>query len=363
VTANAIPAAAPAHPRQRPLEVYLERLRRDLERQASHGMDGTDVARYEPWIWREVQRFFAGADDPPGLARSVAHALALREKVLADKARLATCGEHGSRELYTVQAELMLDTAMGTAILREMQAVVDGLVQQGALDLAKQLNGLCHEARGWVARASKSIAESERERAQRLAATLGDRAQERREVSVRACEKRLARALAEQRSRMRREARLRRRAREALAKLPSRTEVLTLVLGLALAVWLLGIHLPGNARGVVPPVTAADLPRAEVFTLVEARPPSLYLTVDGAAWERFSQDKRTLVIENVSAAIAPVGYHGIHVATEHGRPVARWLERGGVRLIDEPEADPAAEGETNVLARFNLRRHPLATSD
>jgi hypothetical protein len=74
-----------------------------------------------------------------------------------------------------------------------------------------------------------------------------------------------------------------------------------------------------------------------------ARPPSLFVTVESAAWSKLPPDDRRSLVDTASSVLMTSDYRGALLRTEDGRPVAQWLARTGVRLLDANERDVAGE--------------------
>ncbi len=69
------------------------------------------------------------------------------------------------------------------------------------------------------------------------------------------------------------------------------------------------------------------------MSAVEARPPSLYVTVETATWAEMNADDRTRLIGEVGKVIEPNGYQGARIQSDTGKPLARWLRTRGAMLI------------------------------
>jgi hypothetical protein len=265
----------------------------------------------------------------------VVHGVALKMKIASDRARLRQVLTVRSHDLYIAQAELMLNAAMGMALMREIQHAIDEEVRCGRMAPAKQWNELKNDLNGAVAATRRMLADSERQWAEALSDTMTDRPRD-ADVALDRYAPLMQQLAVEERERERL-ARARSRAREALAKLPSRTELLVAALAVTTAIWLGFVKLPDHFATGLPALTVEDFPRNDGFLEVVARPPSLYATIDGDIWHGLDQDSRRHLVRTVSSVLLTFGYSGVHLKTEDGRPVAQWLLQNGVTLIEKDE--------------------------
>src|SRR5262245_45159542 len=165
------------HRRGRALDPYIERLRRLQAEYESRGLTGrplelevggTPVA-IEAWILDEGLQALTDEPEEGSRALLLTHTAALALKLAADRVRLKARGQKGGHALYAVQAELMLDSAMGTALLRELQPVIDHEVAAGRLAEAKRWTKLKNEIHAGVSASKTLLDESERKRVETLA--------------------------------------------------------------------------------------------------------------------------------------------------------------------------------------------------
>jgi len=344
-----------AHRRQPALDPYVERLHRHFaESEASSLQDGIDVAGrrvvVEPWIGEAIRdslAFGLGGDAHFAL---LTQAIALRMKIVRDASHLKRELTGPTRELYVVQAELMLDTAMTMALLREIQQAIDDEVRAGQMDRAKQWTQLKHSMHGAATGLKSTLADSERRRADVLTDDLTDQPASAAQTAAPNRYAPMMQKLAAQEAERKRLAQVRRRALKVLDHLPSRTELLVASLAIAVAVWLGFVKLPEHFRAPLPVLAVKDFPRSDGFLEIEARPPSLYVTLDSAAWSTMSREQRTQLVRTASSVLLTNDYTGAWMRTVDGRPVAQWLSGSGVRLLEEdelrkPEAELADQAE------------------
>jgi hypothetical protein len=106
-----------------------------------------------------------------------------------------------------------------------------------------------------------------------------------------------------------------------------------MLLGLALVVWGVFV-LPKLTREALPTLTLQDVaPRAEIRHVV-AKPPSLFVELNGERWRALPRAARMELVEDVGRVAASAGYHGARFRLEDGRTAAQWLEQRGGTLTD-----------------------------
>ncbi len=174
------PASASHSGRLRVLQPYFNRLRQWNERVPGASRDlpatvliGTQRLAVDPWE-RSVISAWSGLKDSPEQTPLPLEVLACVAKTFTDTERLRIGRDQSRDELYRLQAEIMLDSAIGTALLREIRRIVDESVAAGAHREARQWVSLQRRLRQAVSQAILRLAESERERVQTLADTLTD---------------------------------------------------------------------------------------------------------------------------------------------------------------------------------------------
>jgi hypothetical protein len=297
----------------------------------------------------------AGPDDPavdgpPELREIVSHALAVLQKSATDIARLRREEPRAGTEFFAIQAELMLDSALGTALEREMQGAVNSLVAAGAVQDARNLSKLQGRLRSCIRELKLSIAESNRGRDEDLVEHFTDvAARESHELPsfdepVDPPPPATSRRQAD-------------RSAETAAPPPRRRRVHTeILLGLVIAgsaFWLLGRAFPGARGGRVAAVSRNDFPASAPIERVVARPPSAYVVVDAKAWDAFDEGQRRRLVDSMAATLARNGYWGLSVRTPEGQPAAQWLlGRGTILLHRAATLEADAERASEAFDRF-----------
>lgn len=309
---------------------------------------------------------------PEETARLVLEGLAYMAKSLTDIERLGRVAS--SREtIHQGQAELLLDTAIGTALLREVQQSVDGMVARGELEQARQWNSLMHRMRRVASRTTERITESNLTKVGALADTMTE-LQEASPARRRPAPRPAAPPPAP-RIEIEPEAEDRPTLRPAPAPAPTappaigpvleelgvsldewhergsredrprssswaRTPALAAALFLAFVAWVAFVAIPSALEFEPKAVTRPDFPAGGEVAAVTSRFPSLFVDVDAAAWDELAHAQRWARIREASGLAADRGYDGLLIRAGDGRPLAQWLRGRGIALLDE-SADPA----------------------
>lgn len=273
----------------------------------------------------------------------VLQSLALLMKSEADETRLRNGAARTVNDLYTLQAELMLNSALGTALLREILNRIDDLVQKGALQSAKKLSKVQHRLRGLVRELNRSIDESNRGRAEHLASDLTEHVEKpAAPLETEGIPETSAENLDREKTPRRKRDRPARKERAAAGTQPAggnlRTPILLTLVGIALVVWMLSATLPQLASHEQKELSRADFISSAPIVELVARPPSLYVTLDAKTWASYDAAHKRRLVEDMGSVLLTNGYWGLLLRTPDGRPVARWLVNGGSRLVESERA-------------------------
>lgn len=341
MAATVAPASTrPSQTRIKAIEPHLKKLGRLLSQSA----EPLEIRLYESelvldsWEDEQLRLFLArDAEQDKNRALLLVQGVALLLKSAADVDSMMSAADPSEEQLYTLQADLMLDTAIGMALLREMQKAQDDLVREGAVTEAKRLSAFQHKMRRALADIKKMIGESEHERAEQISDDLTDQPREQTASLDGMMLDRAAAEVAEEYERESLRDRAADKARAALAKLPSRTDILMYSFALTLAIWLGAIKLPQLIKMEPAVLTKADFPQAALFLDVTAKPPSVFIEVDGAAWREMDEHRRIALVEMTGEVLESGGYSGALLRTERGRPLAQWMKSGGATLIETTE--------------------------
>lgn len=343
---------------RRALEAYVARLEDAFRGQPLDGgsstvlsIDGVSLP-LEPWIVARMNPPDAAPDDGSGRTELVRQSLALWLKISVDLRNLRDGVQNGSENLYELQAELMLDSAFGSSLFRELQDNVDGLVKQGKLAEARRFSKLQRDLRGVVRDMKHSITESNGTPDGEPVAQPADRKPAPPPPMARVLHET---DLEEPVPRPRRRPRPKGADPTTLkpSRVRSRTKLLLALNGVALLVCAV-LTVPLLKLGRTPrALTLADLPNVAPLIEIQARPPALYATVDGKRWSGFDDKEKRRFVDGIGSVLLTEGYWGLLVKTEDGRLVGNWLARRGTRLIDAtPEVAAIAQTATDVAPQY-----------
>jgi hypothetical protein len=279
-------------------------------------------------------------DDPRSRDRweMLSQWVALQAKCTEDLQRLAVSPEEGRAPTYSFQAELMLDYAIGIALINEMQEIVHGAVGGGSMEQAREFSNLRHRMQRWLQEVRDAIAESERLRAQDLSSVLttldrrtGPAPRELSEPAGAAVDRPV------RRERHREQARKRRARRTPEATL---TRHLVQALIVAVGVGVIVTGLPD--RSGVTPLDPGEFDRIEAVVGCVSRPTSLFLRADRGMWERLGDEGREELLADVAQVASDHRYTGVLLEDADGRPLAQWLSLRGGRVLSAGETQEAS---------------------
>jgi hypothetical protein len=121
-------------------------------------------------------------------------------------------------------------------------------------------------------------------------------------------------------------------------QVPWRTVLLCILAGV-LGVWLSITLWMRSGPAPLADFTLGDF-RHPALREVNARPPSLYVTVDAELWSALAPETRREFLETVTTKVQAAGYTGVHVKDTTGTTVARWLRERGLLLVEAKAAEP-----------------------
>jgi len=323
--------------RAQALNPWIERLRWECEQRETLGdlelhYEG-ETLLFGTWA---VDKVLETTDS----SEPVVQGIALRMKIAVDRARLHRARSSPGQKVYGLQAHMILNTAMGMALIREVQQRIDDEVRQGGMASAKEWSRFKQTLVAAVIEVKKLLADSERTRAEEISDKLSDQPREQRAEPERYA--RMMRQLDTEERERKRLARARKKAREALDHLPSRTELLLAAVVVAVVAWLGFVQLPGQLGFKPHVLIREDFPTTEGFVEVRAMPPSLYLTIDDGFWSGLDREQRRHFVRTTSSVLLARGYSGALIRTAEERPVAQWLVHNGVTLLETDEVRRAS---------------------
>jgi hypothetical protein len=301
--------------------------------------DGLDIdgqkIPLEPWeqVAVEAERRGAGLSGPGDPL--IVEGLAFRVKAACRADRLAClCSNPGGPERFgSLLEELTLDTTVGLAISHDFQESINRLVVAGEMSDAKKLTG-CRNKLGTIITGLKTcIGEEAYTRAEREAKSM---IAPLREVSTSSGPE-LGKVIeASWRKKRAATVRVAERAESAQPK----TKPLALLLLCCVALWTVLI-LPRFVRPELPVLEAEDFGTIQAVTEITARPPSLFAKVHLGRWTKLAPEGRLAVLEQLGKVAGEAGYSGVHVTTNDGTAVGKWLSKTGVRVL--VPAEPATD--------------------
>ena len=350
-----------AHPaRQIALSPYLAQLHGWLEQLVNVHPDhparisvGTNTVTLEGWDHEQLRLYFDTETGLDGVrAELVAHSIAVVLKTTFDVGRLKEDKQRDSESFYALQGELMLDSALGIAVLHETQTMINELVQSGSIIDAKALSLFRHQIIRAINSARQCIADSDYHQAESLATTLGgppvdDAVAEDIVVSTTVEEilvepSEVAETTPEtapEPEPLRRPSRRKKQPRAVTT--PGANFSVTMGLTVCLIATAVCFAITVGAPAITDQPTArilrADLVNPDAFVDLVALPPSVYVTIDTENWNSLDDRDRRQLIDSLGIRAESAGYSGVLLKTLEGRPVARWLETRGYELIDYTE--------------------------
>lgn len=355
--------------RPRVLDPILEHLRK--ARAESPGIPGKDgvVGLYflgqelslDAWTSDTLDRYFR-SDSGKAIEciNLVAQSIALLAKCELDVAMLDRNGNSTTADLYQAQAKLMLNAAMGQSLVSDIQVIINELLRQGGLEEARNLSGFHHRLRSAVAGMRTRVAAEYRSTLDDLAGKL---AEPEDQTTPAVPPERPAPAKRRTPSPVATPPKQPRRAPRPVTPAAPATVVQqrassaqwwsTVLLAAVLVVTLLSLVVirrsvpsPGQHAAGSVNVTLAG-------TVLEVRDrwPSMFVTVDAAAWEEISESGRLDLVRDLARRLGAKRYEGALIATPDGRPVAQWLRADGTSLLDEVSESRTHTTQTETPAR------------
>jgi hypothetical protein len=118
---------------------------------------------------------------------------------------------------------------------------------------------------------------------------------------------------------------------------PTRSRVLPLstVLVISLIVWFFVAPRPTEPE-LLPRLTEQDFEYIPSVSKIEARPPSLYVTMSALRWREMSALERWQVLDQIGTIAGRADYVGVHVRTSDGETVGQWSKFNGSKVIEGP---------------------------
>jgi hypothetical protein len=319
--------------RRTALAPYLERLGRlDGETERPEGADDPLVLVLGDWEQRAVRDALAsGAETPRSWESLLAEGVALQKKYFAEVDALAPEGTASPDGEEQLRQRLLHSLAIGLALMEELQREVNGMILGGDVAQAKKLTGFRNKLGQLIMRIKERVDVDGIVLAQALAAEMITPVESRKESAA----SRLAEEPEEEGPTQ--PIRLETRHRPLGHMLvreekKDRLKPLLIVLAVAVAVWAVLI-LPRAWAPSIPELGDQDLAFSPAIRQVIARPPSLYLVMDGAKWEGMPQHQREELVRQIGETAGGAGYSGVQLRLDDGTTLAQWSETRGVKLV------------------------------
>jgi hypothetical protein len=293
---------------------------------------GETTLDLSPWERTVLEKYGFGADDRgrpwPSL---VAEGLAFRAKCLLRSDQLEAEERSGTAEQDgQLMEELVNEAATGVALLAELQRSIDRVIREGEPKLAKPLtdfrNGVgkgvaaMRNLMGSEAFAKASHRSAELSRVEESALPTDEPEED--ESAQRKVPQQFKKDQAPTQMVFRR-----------TVKKSRGVWILSAALAASLLAWAL--LTVTRTEYVGPPVLGiGQFGHIEAVRAVSARPPSLFVQIDGARWTRMSEPDRRETLAQIGRTAGQNGYIGVHAQTVDGITVGKWFHGGEVRLVD-----------------------------
>jgi len=286
---------------------------------------GASSLKLDAWEKAALSRALS---DNPGSRRWVglmAECVAFQAKYLAER---DTPSENAKIQQTT-------NTALGLALLEELQREINGMIRESKFEDAKKLstfrNKLSQTVKLLRDQINPQIFKTAETAAQNLVSPVED--VEPRKERPRG----LSEAAATGPTTFRRKIAASRYVAADVE--PSRALPLVIALTIALALW--GIFVaPRYLSKKIPTLKNYEMPASPAFLEMTVRPPSLFIQVKSGVWDEMTDRERTDFVQAVADRAGPAGYTGAQFRSTEGYTVAQWLSETGVRLYKRP-ANPS----------------------
>ncbi len=283
--------------------------------------------------WERSALDAALSGDGKQYAALLIEGVAFQTKHYSDLDRLET-EEHSSAESSERNREtLIVNAAIGLALMNEMQRVVDSMVLSGHMGEAKKLTGFRNKLSQIVHEIKDRVGTEGYDEAEELGRELVSPVERTKQTTgaARPAE------LVEPNESPPKPIKLNRYKNLRMAKpveeRESHSRKLFVVFAVAVVAWMI-LVLPGMFRAPLPELTAPELPPLEGVLEVDARPPSLFIVVSAKSWNGMAADSRLRWVEQTGEIASASGYTGIHILTDEGAAVAQWLKERGAQLVE-----------------------------
>lgn len=327
---------------------------------SSHGaqndsirFDNAEVA-VSPWVAKMIHRFCNSTVPTGEVEDLVAWGVALIAKCRTDLAS-EVIDLKNLTEVYSRQAEMMLDVAVGTIVVRDLQVKCNELLAAGNSNDVRELNQLQHETRKVVQQVRCSLNEKEKERASELATAFQQDVETGAEFLLDLPERSVssgstvASAAGRHRDRAPRSPTNTPTSAQSQPVVIRVTEassrpggfrwgalsVVAVAIFAGLAIYGVAQHRVQAGRGNAAESLATMMSNESGITHVQDRRPYLVLTVHADFWDSTSGSERRNWIRGLSRLAERHGYSGLAVRSSSGVPLAEWVRGRGISFPED----------------------------
>ncbi len=318
------PASRQAARRREALGLHIEQIV-EAHRSGSDLREALAGLDLDHWELDQLRKGLSGESTP--LRDLVLEGVAFRNKCRTDIGWGPGIQQLSVRELEDFRSTLITDATLGVALLEETQRAVNALIRNGEMGVVKKLTTF----RNKIGQSVNDLKGIIGEKGNAEAATNSESMVEPEEqASWTERESPAPDSMpAESRGASRPRVVIR---RTAAAAEKSHVKPLLMLLGLAVIVWGVFI-LPELGGKTIPALTLDDIsPRSEIRRMV-AKPPSLFIELDGPAWRALSREDRQALVDDIGRTASAAGYNGAQFRLEDGTTAAQWLREKGGKLI------------------------------
>lgn len=222
------------------------------------------------------------------------------------------------------------NTALGLALVEELQREINGAIRESKSDDAKRLSGFRNKLSRTVNllrdQIDPQILKTAEAAAQNLVSPIAD-VEPREEDPSEPAE------AAKAHTTFRRETAAPRYVAADVEQ--SRARPLAIVLAIVLGLW--GVFVaPRYLTKKIPTLKQHEMPASPAFLEMTARPPSLFVQVQGGVWSEMTDRERTEFVQAFADRADAAGYTGAQFRSTEGHTVAQWLSETGIRLHRRP---------------------------
>jgi hypothetical protein len=300
----------PADKRREVVARYLDQLCVHLAPLAGGGSavigdgDGLALDEWEVAAVRVAVVPFSGT--VPAISNLMAEAMALRLKLAEDCQILEVSGVSSADPGTPLFETLVLDVAIGRHQLHDLQQECNLLVRDQRFDEAKRLSQFRSRLRDDVKRVEAFLEPPDPAAAEAEGSLQLD-------TAIHTVEE----------------------IEEQQARTGRRVAGLAAVVAILAVVWLAGMVIGARRPAELERLTVEDFQAIAPVVAVEARPPSLYVIVDGALWQNMGESERIGVVAAVGEIVEASRYTGALLRDRDGRTLGEWLLDTGSRLVPQ----------------------------